>query len=183
MRESIPVTAGPGLNVEHTETGTIISLRKQVIAAAASVTAVKAFQITEADPQSFSQDTHDNPTQWVYEVEEMQKIAAGYGQWRPLAREDGGYIGSGYNWLEDSNKRIAFGEKGAGGGSFTSTSIFQNGVDHSADDYPATWKMQPLLTFTIHPGIIIEVPKAETLKETVEECWLFPYSGEDGTCE
>lgn len=131
---------------------------------------VRVFQITsstaytelddEGNPQGV-EDSNGNPVAWTYQVQEQGgKTDVGYGgKWRTL---EGGYSGTGRNFLEDAN---------------TGNGRQQNGVDHDGNDYPANWKMQPLQTNSYHPGIVVEIPEVGD-----RECWLFPFSGEDGTC-
>ena len=191
-RMAANIRVGEGLLIEYSSGGPLITLGSVVAAAgkaAAAATQIKTFEITHVSSGNVeSNDSNGSPTQWDYEVREMVKTAPGYGKWAGKDDKEDftvtqdppvgeGYSGAAYNWLEDSNANIA---NGVG---FLNQSIFQNGVDHDGDDYPPGWAMQPLLLGTMHPGVILTVPTYVKSTQYIEECWLFPYTGEDGTCE
>jgi len=146
-----------------------------------SITTIRAFEIVSYTANGDSQDSNSKPTQWHYTVASVAKTAPGYGKWA----NDDFYSGLGYNWLEDSNELIALegNPPASPGEAFAPVAQFQNGVNHDGDDYPPGWKIQPLKQFSIHPGVILDVPSAIGSTVLIKECWLMPYTGEDGTCE
>lgn len=107
-------------------------------------------------------DANDNPVQWVYDAEEVEKTSAGYGGW---TKKTGGWSGKAYNFLEDQND-------GSGRQA--------NMVDHDGSAYPSGFKMEPMLNNTPVPAILVPVQDGE---DVVIEAWFMPVpNGEDGTC-
>ena len=108
-------------------------------------------------------DANGNPVQWTYTVNEVHKLATGYGAWTARAAADG-YTGTGYNFNEISNQTS--GRQG-------------NGIDHDGADYPSAFSMQPLQSGYIYPAMLVAAPDGTGIKL---EAWLWGMNGEDGTC-
>lgn len=178
---------GSGISVSQSADGRVISMDKALgLDSSSIVSQLRVFRINSSTPisgsgdASESDDDNGNPTQWTYSVSLVRKAKAGYSR---KGRTDMGawvvsdpFVGIGYNFLEDLNTGIG---------------QLQNGVNHdNSSGYPATWAMQPLQNESIHPGMVIEVGvepdtpprEGESSVKVVRECWLMPYSGEDGTC-
>lgn len=178
---------GSGISVSQSADGRVISMDKTSgLDSSSIISQLRVFRINSSTPipgtgdASESDDDNGNPTQWTYSVSLVRKAKAGYSMKGTNDREawvvSGSFDGTGYNFLEDSN---------------TGVGQLQNGVNHdNSSGYPANWKMQPLQKGSIHPGMVIEVGvepdtpprEGESSVKVVRECWLMPYSGEDGTC-
>lgn len=176
---------GRHISVSYDGIGVQIEMTEQTQNAIMEATPVKTFRVDSSTAVDESQDKNDNPTQWRYRITQMLKTGVGYEKWGtdPFgiasdSEEENELWG--YNWLEDRNTIIAKGQKLD---PFDTDTRFQNGVVHD-NDYPDTWKMQPLLNESMHPGIIIDAPTVDFdgAPTAVPEVWLMPYSGEDGTC-
>ena len=152
------ITGDEYIQVEEDGNGFSLSLVMPRIIRRTAQHTVQVFKITDSDATGVV-DADGNSVQWTYDVSEATKGAKGYGKW---TLRDGGFTGLGYNFLEDGND---------------GTGRQQTGIDHNSADYrAANWQMQRLQTISFHPGILVRNTDSDL------ECWLMPYSGEDGTC-
>ena len=128
------------------------------------VAPVRYFRITTASAVGASDDSNGNPTQWVYQCQEIYKAAAGYDQWTDTPAGQG-YSGSAYNFIEDQND--GSGRQG-------------NGIKHGASSYPSGFQMRRCPMHTRVAGVIVPTPSGS---ETMFEMWFSYVNSEDGDCD
>ena len=127
-----------------------------------------------------SEDSNENPTQWVYTGKPVAKVGRGYGtvtsnpnDWSP---SDTWVTGPNDAWRAVGDNVTIYNMREANNAYIDTLAAVRlgNGVSH-AGDYPAGFEMSPLEIGGIYPAIALTVDGAL-------EYWVWQSNGEDGSC-
>ena len=127
-----------------------------------------------------SEDSNENPTQWIYTGKPVAKVGKGYGTvtsnpnaWAPSSSW---VTGPNDAWRAVGDKVTIYNMREANNTYIDTLAAVRlgNGVSH-AGDYPAGFAMRPLEIGGIYPAIALTVGGDL-------EYWGWQSNGEDGTC-